>query len=101
MRIADAEEKLEARATLASGKLPLYFGALNTFLTQNGETGFYVGSTMTVADIAMWRMLGMYILCFIPSINTQSYNRRPLCSTFTFENLRSPKKNGFIPKKIK
>ena len=64
MRIADAKEKLEARATLASGKLPLYFGALDTFLTQNGETGFYVGSTMTVADIAMWRMLGMYILCF-------------------------------------
>ena len=62
MGIADAKEKLEAREKLASGKLPLYFGALNTFLTQNGETGFYVGSTMTVADIAMWRMLGMYIL---------------------------------------
>ena len=32
--------------------------------------------------------------------NTQSCNRRPLCSTFTFENLRSPKKTSFIPKKI-
>ena len=27
-----------------------------------------------------------------PSLNTQSCNRRPLCSTFTFENVRSPKK---------
>ena len=30
-----------------------------------------------------------------PSLNTQSCNRRPLCSTFRFENLRSPKKNRF------
>ena len=25
-----------------------------------------------------------------PSLNTQSCNRRPLCSTFIFENVRSP-----------
>ena len=49
-----------------------------------------------------------YLLCRFyknPSLNTQSCNRRPLCSTFTFENLRSPKKTSFIPiknqKKIK
>ena len=33
-----------------------------------------------------------------PSLNTQSCNKRPLCSTFTFENVRSPKKPSFIPK---
>ena len=33
-----------------------------------------------------------------PSLNTQSCNRRPLCSTFKFENLRSPKKKRFLPK---
>ena len=31
--------------------------------------------------------------------NTQSCNRRPLCSTFTFENVCTPKKPSFIPKK--
>ena len=31
-----------------------------------------------------------------PSLNTQSCIRRPLCSTFRFENLRSPKKNEFF-----
>ena len=30
-----------------------------------------------------------------PSLNTQSCIRRPLCSTFKFENLRSPKKTVF------
>ena len=34
---------------------------------------------------------------FNPSLNTQSCNRRPLCSTFRFENLSiSPKKNCFF-----
>ena len=33
-----------------------------------------------------------------PNLNTQSCNRRPLCSTFTFENVCNPKKS-FIPKK--
>ena len=35
-----------------------------------------------------------------PSLNTQSCNKRPLCSTFTSENVRSPKKSNFIQKKI-
>ena len=37
----------------------------------------------------------------IPSLNTQSCNRRPLCSKFTFGNVGSPKKTSFIPKKIR
>ena len=34
-----------------------------------------------------------------PSLNTQSCNRRPLCSTFTFENVCSPK-NQFYSERI-
>jgi len=78
MRIADAKEKLEARAALAYGRLPVYFGALNTFLTQNGETGFYVGSTMTVADIAMWRMLGWFKGGALDGISTEVFDSYPL-----------------------
>ena len=32
-------------------------------------------------------------LTFPPSLNTQSCDRRPLCSTLKFENLHSPKKD--------
>ena len=35
------------------------------------------------------------LLIISPSLNTQSCNRRPLCSTFTYENLRSRKKYIF------
>merc|ERR1712088_638978 len=60
MGIADEKEKLESRAKLASEKLPKYFAALERYLSENGSTGFYVGNTMTVADLAMWRMLGWF-----------------------------------------
>ena len=35
-----------------------------------------------------------------PGLKTQSCKRRPLCSTFTFENVHSSK-TSFIPKKFK
>ena len=38
-------------------------------------------------------------VCIDPSLNTQSCIR-PLCSTLKFENLLSPKKADFDPKKI-
>merc|ERR1712223_790901 len=60
MRMADEKEKLEARAKLATEKLPKYFAALERLLSENGSTGFYVGNTMTIADIGMWRMLGWF-----------------------------------------
>ena len=43
--------------------------------------------------------ISWYILRSSPSLDTQSCNKRPLCSTFTFENVRSPKKT-ILSKKI-
>ena len=34
----------------------------------------------------------LLLYCLSPSLNTQSCNRSPLCSTFTFENVRTLKK---------
>jgi len=50
--------KMEARAKLGSETLPMYFKALEKMMTDNGSTGFYVGKSMTIADLAMWRLLG-------------------------------------------
>ena len=44
-------------------------------------------------------LLKRYFYYFSPNLNSQSCNRRPLCSTFT--NVSSPKKTSFIPKKLK
>ena len=85
MGISDQNEKLESRAKLASEKLPKYFAALERFLIENGSTGFYVGNKMTVADLAMWRMLGenLYILEYtLLSDMDQSFGFRPLAKDF-------------------
>ena len=57
MRIKDPEAKIAARQKLAQNTLPQWFGFLETIYQQNdGE--FFVGETMTVADLAIWRLLG-------------------------------------------
>ena len=76
MRMKDEQEKLAARKEISTGKLPEYLQALETLLTQNGSTGetfrsqlaehhtltgslgFYVGNKMTIADLAIWRLMG-------------------------------------------
>ena len=46
-------------------------------------------------------LLKRYFYYFSPNLNSQSCNRRPLCSTFTFKNVSSPKKTQFYSQKIK
>merc|ERR1712241_1166841 len=58
MRMKDEQEKLAARKELSTGKLPEILEALEKILTQNGSTGFYVGDKMTIADLAVWRLMG-------------------------------------------
>ena len=74
--MADAE-KMAARAVLGKETLPMYLKALEKIMTDNGSTGltfiklvlskfsifminagFYVGSSMTIADLAMYRLVG-------------------------------------------
>merc|ERR1712037_831847 len=54
----DGKEKEEARKVLATTTLPKYTTALERLMTENGSTGFYVGTKMTIADIAIWRLFG-------------------------------------------
>ena len=53
---------------------------------------------MKNSKVTFGQWLTSYTLQY-PSLNTQSCNRRPLCSTFIFENVRSPKKPAFSKKK--
>ena len=60
MRMENEKEKMEARSKLAADTFPMYFSALEKIMQINGSTGFYVGNSMTIADIAMWRLLGWF-----------------------------------------
>ena len=54
------DEKASVRAALiaADGRLTMHLGGLEKICAENGGSGYAVGSTMTVADIAIWRLVG-------------------------------------------
>jgi prostaglandin-H2 D-isomerase / glutathione transferase len=58
MRVKDPEEKLRLRVALAKSTLPRWLGYLESLLETNENGGYFVGASMTVADLAIWRMMG-------------------------------------------
>ena len=58
MREKDPKRKAEMRAELASEVLPRWFGHLSRLLEQNGGSGFFVGDNLSIADLAIWRLMG-------------------------------------------
>ena len=54
------DEKASARAALIApdGRLTLHLGGLEKICAENGGCSYAVGSTMTVADISIWRLVG-------------------------------------------
>jgi len=77
-RMADAETKMAARAVLADVTFPKYLTALEKIMQDNGSTGFYVGDKITIADIAMWRMLGWLKGGIVDGIPTTLLDKYPL-----------------------
>eukprot|EP00930_Biecheleria_cincta_P043747 TRINITY_DN30022_c0_g2_i1.p1 TRINITY_DN30022_c0_g2~~TRINITY_DN30022_c0_g2_i1.p1 ORF type:complete len:301 (-),score=53.22 TRINITY_DN30022_c0_g2_i1:81-983(-) len=55
-----AEEKVKARQELIKpeGRLSMHLGGLEKLLRENGSTGYAVGDSITVADLAIWRLIG-------------------------------------------
>ena len=57
MRENNPAIKKQMRIDLSNGALPKYFGYLEEILKSN-NSGWFVGAEMTIADIAVWSMLG-------------------------------------------
>lgn len=55
-----ADEKVKARQELIKpeGRLSMHLGGLEKLLRENGSTGYAVGNSITVADLAIWRLIG-------------------------------------------
>ena len=54
------EEKAAARAALIApdGRLTMHLGGLEKICAANGSCGHAVGTSLTVADLAIWRLCG-------------------------------------------
>ena len=77
MHESDPAIKRQMRDDLSSDALPKYFGYLEKILEVN-DSGWFVGDDMTVADIAVWSMLGWIaqgVLDNIPSSLPKTFER--------------------------
>ena len=54
----DPEKRMEMRRELAETVLPNWLGFMETLLEDNGKTGYFVDDSLTVADLAAWRLCG-------------------------------------------
>ena len=57
-RDKDPERKKTARDILANKHLPKWFEFLENILKQNVHSVYFVGNDLTIADLAIWRLLG-------------------------------------------
>ena len=60
------DEKLPARQALIAegGRLRMHLGGLEKLCQQNNACGYVVGDSITVGDIAIWRLCGW--ICGLP-----------------------------------
>ena len=57
-RDKDTERKKTARNILATRHLPKWFQFLENLLKQNTKSIYFVDNDLTIADLAIWRLLG-------------------------------------------
>ena len=77
MRENDQKIKKKMRAELSNDSLPKYFSYLEEILEAN-NSGWFVGDDMTIADIAVWSLLGWIaqgVLDNIPPDLPKSFDR--------------------------
>ena len=66
-KVKDEDEKMAARKVLAEETLPKWLGYLEVLFQQN-DGAFFVGETLTIADLAIWRLVGWFKGGFLDGI---------------------------------
>jgi glutathione S-transferase len=70
MKESDPTKKKAMRKELTSNELPKYFGYLQDILDAN-NSGWFVGENMTIADLAVWSLLGWIASGVIDDISAE------------------------------
>jgi glutathione S-transferase len=76
IREKDEQKKIEDRLLLKNKLLPRWFRYLENILSEN-TSDWFVENKMTIADIAMWRLLGWLISGIIDGIPTTIVDSYP------------------------
>jgi len=70
MKESDSTKKKAMRKELTSNELPTYFGYLQDILSAN-SSDWFVGKNMTIADLAVWSLLGWIASGVIDDISAE------------------------------
>ena len=76
IREKDEQKKIEDRLVLKNKLLPRWFRYLENILSES-TSDWFVENKMTIADIAMWRLLGWLISGIIDGIPTTIVDNHP------------------------
>ena len=79
---SDEAKKMEMRKTLAEKTLPIFLGALERKLELNGNTGFFVGGSLTICDIDVYIRLAWLNSGMLDGIPKGIVDQYPLLSAF-------------------
>ena len=90
-RDKDAEKKKVARDILATRHLPKWFQFLEDLLKQNTKSVYFVESDLTIADLAIWRLLGWLKSGMLDGIPTTILDNYQNLNTLRKEIYKNPK----------
>ena len=98
LREKDPKLRIEMRRELSKTILPRWLGFLEKLLQDNGDTGFFVGRSISVADLAVWRLCAWISGGIIDGLPVNLLDGFPLLSVHQSQISNLPKVVEWINK---
>ena len=98
LREKDPKLRIEMRRELSKTILPRWLGFLEKLLQDNGDTGFFVGHSISVADLAVWRLCAWISGGIIDGLPVNLLDGFPLLSVHQSQISNLPKVVEWINK---
>jgi len=98
LREKDPKLRIEMRRELSKTILPRWLGFLEKLLQDNGDTGFFVGHSISVADLAVWRLCAWVSGGIIDGLPVDLLDGFPLLSVHQSQISNLPKVVEWIKK---
>ena len=93
------KERLElARRILATKHLPKWFQFLENLLAENKDSNFFVGNKISIADLAIWRLLGWLSSGLLDGVPTNILEPYKKLNKLREEVYKHPKVNEWMLK---
>tara|TARA_B100000945_G_C20298116_1_gene556634 strand:+ start:16 stop:645 length:630 start_codon:yes stop_codon:yes gene_type:complete len=97
----NSDKSILMRRELVENILPIWLGFMETLLEMNGKKGYFVNDSLTVADLAAWRLCGWISGGIIDGIPENILDNFPLLVKHQYHISKFPKILEWVEKKHK